>query len=40
MSELGRYAVPVLSAWGISLLLLGGIVALSLWQSARARRAL
>lgn len=40
MPDLGKYAAAVLGAYGASLLLIGGLVALSLWQSARARRAL
>lgn len=40
MMELGKYAGPVLAAWGISLLLLAGIIAQTLIASARARRAL
>ena len=38
--ELGKYAVPVLAAWGISLALLAGLVAQTLAAAARARRAL
>lgn len=40
MMELGKYAVPVLAAWGISLALLAGLVAQTLAAAARARRAL
>ncbi|MCX7890457.1 MAG: heme exporter protein CcmD [Rhodobacteraceae bacterium] len=40
MPELGRYAFTVLAAWGVTFGLTGGLVALSLWQAARARRAL
>jgi len=40
MPDLGRYAFAVLAAWGVTLALTGGLVALSLWQAARARRAL
>ena len=40
MIELGKYAGPVLAAWGISILLLAGITVQSLIASARARRAL
>ncbi len=40
MVELGKYAGTVLSAYGVALALLLGLVALSLWQSARVRRAL
>jgi len=38
--ELGKYATWVLSAYGISLALLAGIVVLSILQSRRTRRAL
>ena len=40
MVELGKYAGTVLSAYGVALALLLGLVVLSLWQSARVRRAL
>lgn len=40
MLDLGKYAGTVLSAYGVTLALLLGLVALSLWQSARVRRAL
>ena len=40
MIELGKYAVPVLAAWGISVALLAGLVAQSLAAAARARREL
>lgn len=38
--ELGKYATTVLAAWGISLVLLAGIVVQTLIRNARARRAL
>ncbi|MBC7156697.1 MAG: heme exporter protein CcmD [Rhodobacteraceae bacterium] len=38
--ELGKYAVPVLSAYGGSLLLLAGLVVLSVRRAARVRAAL
>jgi heme exporter protein D len=38
--DLGKYAVWVLSAWGVSIVLLGGLVVLTLWRGARVRRAL
>lgn len=38
--ELGRYAGAVLSAYGISLLLIAGLVAATLWRGARVKRAL
>ena len=40
MIELGKYAAPVLSAWGISLALLAGLIAQTLLASARARKRL
>lgn len=40
MMELGKYAVPVLSAWAISLVLIAGIVVQTVLANARARRAL
>lgn len=38
--ELGKYAGAVLSSYGISLALLAGLIALSLWRGARVRRQL
>ena len=40
MIELGKYATTVLLAYGISGLLLAGIIAQSVIANARARRAL
>lgn len=40
MIELGDYAASVLSAWAISILLLGGIVAQTVAANARARKRL
>ena len=40
MPELGKYAVAVLGSYAMTALLLAGLVGLSLWQSARTRRAL
>jgi heme exporter protein D len=40
MPELGKYAATVLSAYGISLTLLAGLVVLSLVQSRRSKRRL
>lgn len=40
MPDLGRYAVAVLSSWGVSLALLAGLVGWTLWQGARVRDAL
>ncbi|MDO9637439.1 MAG: heme exporter protein CcmD [Pseudotabrizicola sp.] len=38
--DLGRYAVAVLSSYGVSLLLLAALVALTLWQGRRVKRQL
>ena len=38
--DLGRYAVTVLAAYGVTLALLAGLVAVSLWRAARVRRRL
>ena len=38
--DLGKYAVVVLAAYGVSLGLIIGLVGLSLWQGARMKRAL
>jgi heme exporter protein D len=40
MPELGKYAVAVLSSYAAGALLLGGLVALSLWQARRVRESL
>lgn len=40
MPELGKYASAVLSSYGLSLVLLGGLVAISLIRSRRVERAL
>ncbi len=40
MPELGKYAATVLSSYAISLTLLIGLVALSLWQGAKVRKQL
>ncbi|HQY42894.1 MAG TPA: heme exporter protein CcmD [Paracoccaceae bacterium] len=40
MVELGKYAITVLSAYGVTLALLAGLVLATLWQGARVRRAL
>lgn len=40
MVALGKYAVTVLAAYGVTLALLVALVALTLWQGARTRRAL
>ena len=38
--DLGRYAATVLAAYGVTLGLLAGLVAVSLWRGARVRRRL
>ncbi len=40
MPDLGKYAVPVLGSYAATLLLLGAVIALTLWRAARIRRAL
>ena len=40
MPDLGKYAGAVLSAYGVTLVLLAAIVGLSWWRAARVRRAL
>lgn len=40
MIDLGKYSIPVLTAYGATVLLLLGIVAQSVMANARARRAL
>jgi heme exporter protein D len=40
LPDLGKYAVPVLSAYGVSIALLLALVWLSLRQAARTREAL
>lgn len=40
MPELGKYAVEVALAYGVSLVLLAGIVALSVSQGRKVRKAL
>lgn len=40
MPDLGRYAVAVLGSYAAALVLIGGLVALTLWQGARVRAAL
>lgn len=38
--DLGKYALTVLSAYGVTILLIGGLVLLTLWQGNRVRQAL
>lgn len=40
MVELGKYAATVLTAYGASLALLAGLIGVTLWKGARAKRAL
>lgn len=40
MPDLGKYAFAVLASYGVSVVLVLGIVALSVWQGARVKRAL
>jgi heme exporter protein D len=40
MPDLGRYAVTILGAYGVTTALLGGLIGLSLWRNNRVRRAL
>lgn len=40
MPELGKYAVAVMSAYGVTVVLLVAIIGLSLWRSARVKHAL
>lgn len=40
MPDLGTYAVPVLSAYAASILLILALVGASLWQAARVKRRL
>ncbi|MCJ8139812.1 heme exporter protein CcmD [Falsirhodobacter halotolerans] len=38
--DLGKYAATVLGAYGLTFLLMGGLIGLSIWQAARMRRKL
>ncbi len=40
MVDLGKYAVPVIGSYVVSLALLAALVGLTLWQGARMLRAL
>lgn len=40
MPDLGKYATAVLGSYAASILLIALLVALSLWQGAKVRRAL
>ena len=37
MPDLGKYASEVLSAYGVSIVLIAALVVLSLWQSKRTK---
>jgi heme exporter protein D len=40
MPDLGKYAVAVVGSYAVTAALIVGLVALSLWQRARVKRAL
>lgn len=40
MIELGKYAAAVIGSYAISIALIAALVALSIWKSARVKRAL
>ncbi len=40
MPDLGKYAFTVLAAYGASLGLIAGLIGLTLWQGAQAKRKL
>ncbi|WP_415183882.1 heme exporter protein CcmD [Phaeovulum sp.] len=40
MPDLGKYAGSVMGAYGVTIVLILALVALSLWRSARVKRAL
>jgi heme exporter protein D len=40
MVDLGKYAFPVLASYGVTFVLLGVLVAVTLWRGAKMRRAL
>jgi len=40
MPDLGKYETTVLSAYGVTILLLVALVGLSLWRARKVRRAL
>lgn len=40
MPDLGKYAFAVLAAYGMSVVLIAGLIMLSFWQRARVKRAL
>ena len=40
LPDLGKYAVTVLAAYGVTIGLIAGLVVLTLWKGAKVRRAL
>jgi heme exporter protein D len=40
MVDLGKYAFPVLASYGVTFVLLGVLVGVTLWRGARIRQAL
>lgn len=40
LPDLGKYTFTVLSAWGVTLVLLAAVTGISLWRSRRVRQAL
>jgi heme exporter protein D len=40
MVDLGRYAFPVLASYAVTIVLLGMLVALTLWRARQVRQAL
>lgn len=40
LPDLGKYAFAVLASYGATFVLLGGLVALTFWRSARVKRRL
>ncbi len=40
MPDLGKYAGTVLSAYGVAILLIVGLIAVTVWRGARVKRAL
>lgn len=40
MPDLGKYAVAVLSSYGVTVVLLAAVVGLTLWQGRRIKRQL
>jgi heme exporter protein D len=40
MVDLGKYAFPVLASYGVTIVLLAVLVAVTLWRGARVRKAL